>query len=133
MRPTIKQYWHQYMRTEGSSTLSTFADNKLRSIQITFTSPLKKMTEGEVQSVCAMLNEAFGKDFSFGYRSYNTRTFPYTKNKHGVFTATEKEKGAQDGYKIVLNNTFDINHQLDDMVSQFPPNTAENNYSFKIS
>jgi hypothetical protein len=131
----------KYLRTKGSRTLSTFADTQLKSIQITLTSSLKKITEEEVRSVCATLGKAFnenfslGKKFSFGYRSYNTHVFSYTENEHGVFTATEKKRSAQDGYKVVLNitfDTFDTPCQLEDIISNFPPNTAENNYSFKF-
>ena len=124
--------------TKGSRTLSTFADDQLYSIQITLTSSLKKITEEEVRSVCATLGEAFnknfslGKKFSFGYRSYNTLVFSYTEDEHGVFTATEKKRGAQDGYKVVLNITFDNPRQVEDIVSKFPRHTAENNYSFKF-
>ena len=133
MKTSLKKYWHQYLRTEKYSTKSTFVDHPLDSIIIKFTTPRKKMLLEEVPSICALLDKAFGKEPVFNAKSYDTISFSYRKDKDGVFRGTKEKKGTQEGFKVFLTNSFFGKNQLDDIVSNFPPRTDENNYSFKFS
>jgi len=87
------------------------------------------MPHDEVPSVCALLDKAFGKEPVFNAKSYDTTSFSYSKDKDGVFRGTKT--GTQEGFKVFLTNSFFGKNQLDDIVSNFPPKTSENNYSFK--